>query len=227
MKYNNIQMNNTENKIDNSNQTIFWYDNYFVLFDNLQSFFPTHNMNVIEKLNSLMRLSIYTGFLLALITNNYQYLYIPIFVGIFTIYIYNNEQKSVENYLGCDKGYNSYSDEPCIKPTNDNPFMNFNQISDDRNRAPACNSFDNPKIQNEMDDKFYHNLYRDVSDLYDKNNSQREFYTMPSTTSYNDQTAFAKWLYNTGPTCKEDTTKCISEWNPIDTNQVFENLLNH
>ena len=26
------------------------------------------------------------------------------------------------------------------------------------------------------------NLYRDVGDLYGRNNSQREFYTMPSTT---------------------------------------------
>ena len=31
---------------------------------------------------------------------------------------------------------------------------------------------------------------------------------MPVTNLTNDQTEFAKWLYDNGPTCKEDTTLC-------------------
>ena len=32
---------------------------------------------------------------------------------------------------------------------------------------------------------------------------------MPVTNVYNDQTEFAKWLYDTGPTCKENTINCF------------------
>ena len=58
---------------------------------------------------------------------------------------------------------------------------------------------------------FNYNLYRDVSDLYNKNNSQRQYYTAPSTTIPNKQTEFAKWLYLAPPTCKEDTIRCVPE----------------
>ena len=38
---------------------------------------------------------------------------------------------------------------------------------------------------------------------------------MPSTTMPNDQTAFAKWCYNTGPTCKERTLYCAPIYTPM------------
>ena len=66
-----------------------------------------------------------------------------------------------------------------------------------------------------IEDKFGYNLYRDVGDLYGKSNSQREFYTMPATTIPNNQTACAKWLYNTGPTCKEKSIYCTPEMDAV------------
>ena len=73
-------------------------------------------------------------------------------------------------------------------------------------------------------DKFGYNLYRDVGDLYGKNNSQRQYYTMPATTMPNDQTAFAKWCYNTGPTCKERGLYCAPIYSPVkDTNNPYKN----
>ncbi len=117
--------------------------------------------------------------------------------------------------------------EPCVEPTTDNPFMNFNNITDDRDRPPACKSFDNDVVKKKIEENFNYNLYRDVGDLYSKNNSQREFYTMPNTKSVNDQNSFARWLYETGPTCKEDGIKCAPEWSPIETDQIFEPLVNN
>ena len=38
---------------------------------------------------------------------------------------------------------------------------------------------------------------------------QRQFYTMPSTTIPNDQTGFAKFLYQLPTTCKEDSAQCL------------------
>ena len=105
---------------------------------------------------------------------------------------------------------------PCNvpSPSNDNPFMNINLITSNRTQNSAPLSYNKPGLQAEIDEKFNHDLFRDVSSVYGKRNSQRQFYTVPSTTIPNNQTSFAKWLYNTGPTCKEDTIKCAPYWNP-------------
>jgi hypothetical protein len=60
-----------------------------------------------------------------------------------------------------------------------------------------------------MDRTFGHNLFTDVDDLFGKMNSQRQFYTMPSTTIPNKQGEFAKWLYSNPKTCKEDQDYCL------------------
>ena len=91
----------------------------------------------------------------------------------------------------------------------------------------VCISEMNENIQKDIEDKFGYNLYRDVGDLYGKSNSQREYYTMPSTTVPNNQTSFAKWCYSVGPTCKEKSIYCTPEMNQvpyIDTTNP--NLLN-
>ena len=70
------------------------------------------------------------------------------------------------------------------------------------------------KNSEEIEQHFNKGLFKDVSDLYGKNNSQRQFFTMPNTNEYGvkngDTVKFANWLYNNGEsTCKEDTSKCI------------------
>lgn len=202
----------------------FWYDDYKVLFENPDEFYPSHDMSLVAKLNAITRLALYIGVILVLITMNYVYLYIPIGIGLFTIFVYRMQKDNVEKFfadydrLNCDK-------PPCIKPTSNNPFMNFNNITDDRDRPPACKSYDNKEIKKDIEEKFNENLYRDVGDLYGKNNSQREFYTMPNTQVVNNQTSFAKWCYYQGPTAKEDTTRAAPEWSPVNTNQIFEKFV--
>lgn len=212
----------TDNK-DN----IFWYDNIWILFDKPDLFYPSYEMNLIEKLNAIVRLSIYISIILIIFGKNYLYIYIPIMIGLFTILIYKMQKKNIEQFFGEYDKNNCDKDKPCIKPTSDNPFMNFNYITDDRLRPPACNSFNDKEIKEDIEEKFNTNLYRNVGDLYGKNNSQREFYTVPSTEVVNDQTAYAKWLYYQGPTCKEDTIKCAPEWSPINTDQIFERFVNN
>ena len=46
-------------------------------------------------------------------------------------------------------------------------------------------------------------VYKDSNDLFNRRNSQRQWYTMPNTEAMNKQTEFAKWCYMTPPTCKE------------------------
>ena len=126
---------------------------------------------------------------------------------IHSIYIKN----SSENFIG-----NSENSVEYVNPTFDNPFMNiqYDDYVKNPNRESVSKKFlgdtkTTKDINSVIDDKFNYNLYKDMSDIYDKNNSQRQFYTNPVTTIPNDQSSFANWLYNNGPTCKEKNyVKC-------------------
>lgn len=203
----------------------FWMNDYKILFykEKLTEFFPTMHMTLIEKLNAIFRMSIYLSILLYLLTSNYLYLYIMIIVGAFTVFIHSTQKDNMEMYFNSDKNdsenqiQKSIIDENTIvvEPTVENPFMNINLITDNKEKDKAPPSWNNETIQTKIEDKFNFNLYRDVGDLYGKSNSQREFYTMPSTSIPNEQTSFAKWLYATGPTCKEKSIYCSPEMDAV------------
>lgn len=88
--------------------------------------------------------------------------------------------------------------EKCTEPTKDNPLMNVN-IGDDPNKPPPCEYTD--EIKENINEKFNYNLYRDVDDLFERHNSQRQYFTMPE----NNQKEFAEWLYKAPETCKESS----------------------
>jgi hypothetical protein len=181
----------------------FWFEKPAILIQHnrLIEFFPVYDMSIIEKLNAIVRLSIYAGIILSLITNKTIYLYLPLIIMLFTIFIYKNTSHPDINETLSNK-------QPDIIPTVDNPLMNFNLITDPKTKPQAPISHNNSELKNNIENKFNNNLYRDVSDIYQKKNSQREFYTMPNTEAMNDQNGFANWLYKSGPTCKEQTINC-------------------
>ena len=187
----------------------FWYEEPSILIrkDRLDEFYPSRNMTLVEQLNSIIRLFMYVSLLLIIFKRNINYLFLLVSIMIlsYIIYYYSDEKNPVvEKFLGEDR---VLSDKDIVKPTIDNPFMNvlLTDYTDNPNRESLnkVNNYDNQKLNKEVDDKFYYNLYRDVDDVYDKYNSQRQFYTMPSTTIPNEQGRFVNWLYNVPPTCKE------------------------
>tara|TARA_B100001093_G_scaffold510518_1_gene576550 strand:+ start:1344 stop:1988 length:645 start_codon:yes stop_codon:yes gene_type:complete len=193
-------MDNSENT--NKNLNNFWFDKPSILFDNqkMYNFFPKKNMSIEEQLNSLVRLSMIITLFLILINKEVNYIYINIFCLIFTYLIYNyskNERESFSDNL----------EKRIVKPTQDNPFMNVIQTdySDNPNREAISKLSNNInyEVNNEIDKHFNYNLYNDIEDIFNRRNSQRQFYTTPVTTIPNEQTKFAKWLYNSPPTCKE------------------------
>lgn len=205
----------------------FWYDDIKILFTNLDDFYPSYDMSLVQKLNAITRLALYIGVILTVVTFNHLYLYIPVAIGLFTIFVYYNQKDNIEKFFTDYDRFNCAEEKPCTKPTTDNPFMNFNQITDDRYRAPACKSYNNDEIKKDIEEKFGYNLYRDVGDLYGKSNGELIWNTVPNTTAVNDQTSFAKWLYNTGPTAKEDAIRGAPQWSAIATNQIFERFANN
>jgi len=215
----NIEINEKYNLHDN-----FWALDYKVLFDknNVANFFPTNEMTTIEKLNAVMRLGIYLSITLYLTSNNYHYFYIMILIGVFTYFIYTTQQDNIELYFNSE-GDNTQnlvqksiiSKDTSVEPTVENPFMNINLITDNKTKKEAPPSWNDEESQKKIENKFDYNLYRDVGDLYGKSNSQRQYYTMPSTTIPNNQTSFAKWCYGVGPTCKEKSIYCAPEMSPV------------
>ena len=118
--------------------------------------------------------------------------------------------------------YNYYKEKTCRKPTADNPFANivFADYLDAGNIPEPCN-VDNKDIQKSMDQLYNSSIYRNIEDVFERENSQRIFYTVPITTVPNKQTEFANWLYKTGPTCKENSANCTYFEEPYMNSQRY------
>lgn len=90
-------------------------------------------------------------------------------------------------------------------PSARNPFMNvlLDEIKYNPSR-PEASATNQPAVKQTLDDYFRIQWFSDPTDVFGKNQSQRQFVTQPSTTVPNDQGAFADWLYRIpGKTCKE------------------------
>ena len=120
----------------------------------------------------------------------------------------NNDKKKKQKKLSWEKN-NDYIKNTCRKPTVDNPFTNivFTDFLDSGNLAEPCN-IDDDDVQNQMQNLYNSSIYRNLEDVWERENSQRMFYTVPIQTVPNSQTDFANWLYKTGPSCKENSQYC-------------------
>ncbi len=182
---------------------MFWIEDINELFKPI--LIPTDYMSIDEKLNALTRLIILVCVVLSLIMRDSRILLLMIIliIIIFIIYNYQNKYKK-ETYTFLDeKNIDVVNNKICVKPTKHNPFMNP-VLTDINNDADgACPITDN-KIMNQMEDIYETSMFQNTDDIYNSSTSSRQFYTIPSSKIPNDQTLFANWLYNRGPTCKEN-----------------------
>tara|TARA_Y100001936_G_C15729279_1_gene485180 strand:- start:29 stop:664 length:636 start_codon:yes stop_codon:yes gene_type:complete len=191
--------------------TPLWIDNISILYEKkfLFEIVPMKNFDLNRKLNSLFRLSIFYAIIVYLFNKNTKSLMIPIGVGLFTFIIsknlkINNINSKIVKLQNDDIQENFLMDEiseGCRIPEKNNPFMNPN-IYGDSSKKP-CPSYNNKGIQKDIEEKFNEDLYKDVNDIFGKNNSQRQFYTVPGKTNPNDLESYKNWLYSTPATCKE------------------------
>jgi hypothetical protein len=183
----------------------FWKDDLTILFDKqrLVEYIPTSDMTIKEKLNALTRMSIYLGILLTLIYKSSNPIYLPLITGAIIYLIH-------EHYPMTDQS-GGHADTDMQMPSKDNPFMNvlISDYVDNPNKNPASN-VEQSNIKQDIDTHFSDGLYKDVNNVWDKNNSQRQFYTNPSTTIPNDRDSFMKWCWNTPYTCKDgNLSRCM------------------
>ena len=108
------------------------------------------------------------------------------------------------------------------KPTLENPFMNvvFSDFLDESNYPQSSNVYDS-QIQETSQKLYNSNIFRSTADVFERENSQRNFYTVPTKITPESQTNFANWLYKTGPTCKENTSSCTYYEEPYMTSQRY------
>jgi hypothetical protein len=185
-----------------------WYEDFwmFVSADRYYVILPMSNMTLEEKINALVRFFVYLGVLLAIIKSDYRYLFFGIVAMLVSVVLYEQERrmkKKAEKFLQ-EKRLDVVDNKVCARSTVDNPFMNATMydIATNPERPGACNT-ENTAVQETIEKNFNARLFSDVSDLYGKYASQRQYYTMPSTTIPNDAKGFAEWCYGSGKTCKE------------------------
>ena len=205
--------------------TPFWYNDVSILWqtDSITEIFPSRRFDILRKLNAIVRLSIVYTLIMYFLKREQKYLVIPlIVVGITWMIWYKQEdihtdtvmKDSMSNKLDDLVKVNDLSTE-CRVPNKENPFMNPTLAEFGSNKPPppkSCPSYNNVGVQRRVEELFNEDLYRDAKDIFGKNNSQRQFYTVPGNRVPNDQGSFAQWLYGTPPTCKEgNKIACLSQ----------------
>lgn len=196
----------------------FWFDAPRILLDQASEFFPftEHDKRcTASALNSFTRFGIYLGLLLAVIRLDPTWLLVGIAFAAFAVgawFMMTSSGAVREGFTGeydteapiVDAGTVDGTYVPDViglgdrtGPTAANPFMNvlISEISDNPHRAPA---------RNELDSYFETMFASDPGDAFQHMQSQRQWYTTPSTTIPNDVDSLQNWLYRTpGQTCKE------------------------
>ncbi len=192
---------------------LIWFEDLqgFINKDNFQHFFPSKEMTFSEQMNSLLRFGIYFSLLVFALRKDTNVFFIVVFIAGFTYLLYTVDTKNKQRekfYLdkkNLERDPNTK--QLCTKPTLNNPFMNVlvSDYGQNPDRKQACNPIKG-KTKKMIKKYFDNNLYRDVSDVYNKIASDRNYYTTAITTIPNDQNAFAKFCYSQNKSCKEGNT---------------------
>jgi len=165
----------------------------------------------------MVRFALYLGILLVIWTGNTMYLSLPVIALGSTYVILNYHPETFVDNL-----FSNVLDDPkitvneengklCQLPDSNNPFMNV-LISDYSNRATRPEACTTEVAKESTENHFNTHLYKNVNDIWNKNNSQRQFYTNPSTTIPNDRSSFMKWCWKTTAVCKDGDQEACHDY---------------
>jgi hypothetical protein len=194
------------------NQDPIWYQNIKVLFLRPREIIPTRDQSDAERVNAIVRLVLYCSAVVALIRSNAMYLVLGLaIITIVSLSFALGGKKKIKNesYGNLRPDSVKRSRKASSPPTKDNPYSNatVGALLDDPGRAPAS-SYDSSGVALEQRKYFNQGLFRNLDDVYEKENSQRQFITMPSTTAAPDTIGFAQFLFGNKDTCKSNPSLC-------------------
>ena len=186
-------------------EEVFWFNDLTILYKNCYIYFPSPKYSLITNLNAIMRFFILYSILCFLI-----YLKIDVFKPLILVIIISLILYYFRDYI--KEPFINNENQETIKienrtSTKNNPMMNIS-VNDYNSKKNIV--IDKNITNEEINKNLNQDLFNDIGDVSSKNMFERNFYTTPINTIPNDQTDFAKWLYDKGPTCKEKTTECIN-----------------
>lgn len=190
-----------------------WFKNVSVIWKRPSEIIPSKDQSDEERVNSLTRLVLYCSIAVALIRYNAMYavLGVSIIVIITLAYALGDKKKQKnESYSNIRPTTVKRERKSSSSSTRNNPFGNatVGALLEDPGRAPM-QSYDDPGVAKEIRKNFNQGLFRNLDDVYEVENSQRQFYVMPSTTSAPDTIGFAEFLFGRqGGNCKTDPSLC-------------------
>ena len=211
-----------------------WYRDVRTLWRRPLEFFPTRDQSHGERLNSMVRLTLYCSVALLVYSRRPRYLVLGVLIVVLASMAFAMRPTVPGRFIpvgsspaatssGIEEAMTSAGPawaagpasadvrgeggQACTWSTPENPFANPlpTDYADNPLRPPACN-FDDMK--RDVRRNFNRGLVRSSLDVYEKENSQRQYYTMPTTTTFPDTKAFANFLGVTKQTCKENTAMC-------------------
>jgi hypothetical protein len=198
--------------------TPFWFKDISILYNKnyLLEIIPKKEYDFSRKLNAVVRFSIYYSILLYIFKRDTNILCFPFITIVITVFLHrtNKDEKNDDAMKGLmsSKKNTSMEDIDMMimdinkdvfrEPDSDNPMMNQNYFDLYENKK-AVPTYNNPGMKRKVEETLDAGIFKDSNDLFNRRNSQRQWYTMPNTEAMNKQTEFAKWCYMTPPTCKE------------------------
>ena len=191
---------------------ILWTDDPSVLLDKPFDFFPIMNDPFNVKMNAFMRLSIYLAIVLIFFYSNPKPLLLVIGTVIVTLYLsFKHKETDKPRETLENLSFQEIAETHTV-PTTDNPLMNFTtsdllNVDEDGTIQPKLPIVDPlfSFVSQEITDRSHDDIFRDVTDVFDKKLTDRQFYTMPVTNVIDDRETWQKWCYNTPASCKEDS----------------------
>ena len=181
-----------------------WYDDVSVLARRWHQFFPRASMSYEERTNALVRLILYITMAVYLYNRDGRVVVFG-FVALGVVSALHRPPITKEPFGPALPIVTSAPSTQCKKSSAENPFANY-LLTDDANDPPAC-QYDDHKDQ--IRENFNRNLFRNPEDLWERQNSQRQFFSLPYAKNP-DTKAFGEFLSggSSRKICKTDPTAC-------------------
>ena len=208
--------------------------------DYIFDFIPDLKASTEERINAIVRFSLYFSLVLMVVKNNYRYFYIFLATLIITYLFYTNNRENFTGNIEKNEDSNNNADSEngnenenetknesvnCDEPKCENLFMNVLPTDDFTKKKPACSY--TKEISQKVNKGFYSKFKKDVNTFYNQDFGMRQFYSMPNTQVPNDQGTFAKWLYNTPVSCSTGDNNILKQYRSCNMNHAtLEDLEN-